>query len=156
MEINATLVAQMIVFLLLIWFTMKFIWPPLVKAMDERTQRIQDGLSAADKARKELADADQQVQAEVRKARSDATAILDRAQQQANQIVDEARTDALTEAARQKSLAQDEIDNMSHRARDELRGQVAALAVQGAERILKREIDPAAHKAMLDELVTDL
>lgn len=156
MSINATLIAQMIVFLILIWFTMKFIWPPLVKAMDERTQRIQDGLSAADKARKELAEADQQVQAEVRKARSDAAAIIDRAQQQANQMVDKARTDAQSEAARQKSLAQDEIDNMSHRARDELRGQVASLAVQGAERILQREIDPAAHKAMLDQLVADL
>ncbi|MGA7296075.1 MAG: F0F1 ATP synthase subunit B [Rhodanobacteraceae bacterium] len=156
MSINATLIAQMIVFLILIWFTMKFIWPPLVKAMDERTRRIQDGLSAADKARKELAEADEQVQAEVRKARSDAATIIDRAQQQANQIVDKARTDAQSEAARQKSLAQDEIDNMSHRARDELRGQVAALAVQGAERILQREIDPAAHKAMLDQLVTDL
>ena len=156
MEINATLVAQMIAFLALVWFTMKFIWPPLVKAMDERTQRIQDGLSAADKARKELAEADEQVQAEVRKARSDAAAIIDRAQQQANQMVDQARTDAQSEAARQKALAQDEIDNMSHRARDELRRQVAVLAVQGAERILKREIDPAAHKAMLDDLVAEL
>ena len=156
MEINATLVAQMIVFLLLIWFTMKFIWPPLVKAMDERTQRIQEGLSAADKARKELADAGEQVEAEVRKARSDATAIIDRAQQQANQLVDKARQDAVVEGTRQKALAQDEIDNMSHRARDELRTQVAALAVQGAEKILQREIDPAAHKAMLDQLVAEL
>lgn len=156
MDINATLVAQMIVFLLLIWFTMEYIWPPLVQAMDTRTQRIQDGLSAAEKARKELADADKQVEAEVRKARSEATAIVERAQQQANQIVDKAREDAVLEAAKQKGLAQAEIDTMSHRARDALRGQVAALAMQGAEKILQREIDPAAHKALLDQLVAEL
>ncbi|MDN5923984.1 MAG: F0F1 ATP synthase subunit B [Xanthomonadales bacterium] len=156
MSINATLIAQMIVFLILIWFTMKFIWPPLVKAMDTRTQRIQDGLSAAEKARKELAAADKQVEAEVRKARSDAATIIERAQQQASQIVDQAHADAVTEATRQKGMAQAEIDTMSHRARDELRGQVAALAMQGAEKILQREIDPAAHKALLDQLVTEL
>ncbi len=156
MDINATLIAQMIVFLLLIWFTMKFIWPPLVNAMDERTKRIQEGLTAADKARKDLADADEQVQAEVRKARSEAAGIIERAQQQAGQIVDKARQDAQVEGSRQKVLAQDEIVSMNQRAREELRGQMAGLVVQGAERILRREIDPAAHKAMLDQLATEL
>lgn len=156
MDINATLIAQMIVFLLLIWFTMKFIWPPLVNAMDERTKRIQEGLTAADKARKDLADANKQVEAEVRKARVEAAGIIERAQQQAGQIVDKAREDGQVEGSRQKALAQDEIATLNQRAREELRTQVAGLAVQGAERILRREIDPAAHKAMLDQLVTEL
>ncbi len=156
MEINATLIAQMIVFLLLIWFTMKFIWPPLSQAMDERTKRIQEGLTAADKAKQDLADASEQVDAEVRKARSEAAAIIERAQKQAGEIVDKARVDAEAEGARQKALAAEEIATMGQQARDQLRGQVATLAVEGAERILKREIDPAAHKAMLDDLVTEL
>lgn len=156
MDINATLIAQSIVFLLLIWFTMKFIWPPLVRAMDARTQKIQEGLTAADKARQDLADANKQVEAEVRKARSEAAAIIERAQQQATQIVDQAREDAVTEGSRQKQLAAEEIATMNQRARESLRGEVASLAVQGAERILRREIDPAAHKAMLDELATEL
>ncbi|HET8899339.1 MAG TPA: F0F1 ATP synthase subunit B [Rhodanobacteraceae bacterium] len=156
MDINATLVAQMIVFLVLIWVTMKFIWPPLKGAMEERARRIEEGLSAADKARKELAAADKHAEEEVRKARAEASAIIDRAQQQAGQIVDKARQDAVLEAGRQKAVAQTEIDNMSRRARDELRGQVAGLAVKGAEKILQREIDPAAHKAMLDQLVAEI
>jgi F-type H+-transporting ATPase subunit b len=155
-DINATLIAQMIVFLLLIWFTMKFIWPPLVKAMDERSRRIEEGLSAADRAKKELAAADKHAEEEVRKARAEASAIIDRAQQQASQIVDKARQDAVVEAGRQKAAAQAEIDTMAHRARDELRGQVATLAVKGAEKILQREIDPAAHKALLDQLVGEI
>jgi F-type H+-transporting ATPase subunit b len=154
--INATLIAQMIVFLILIWFTMQFIWPPLSKAMDERAQRIADGLSAADRARKELADADARVADEIRKARTEAAAIIDRAQQQAGQIVEKARQDALAEAGRQKATAAADIESMAHRAREELRGQVAALAVAGAEKILKREIDANAHKALLDQLVAEM
>lgn len=156
MDINATLIAQSIVFLLLIWFTMKFIWPPLSQAMDARTRKIAEGLSAADRARKELAAANQSADEEVRKARAEASAIVERAQQQANQIVDKARQDAVVEAGKQKVAAQADIDSMANRARDQLRDQVAALAVQGAEKILEREIDPAAHKAMLDRLVAEI
>jgi F-type H+-transporting ATPase subunit b len=154
--INATLIAQMIVFLILIWVTMKFIWPPLTQAMDARAKRIAEGLSAAEKARKELADADARVADEIRKARSEATGIIDKAHQQANQIIEKARQDAIVEATRQKATAAADIESMTHRAREELRGQVASLAVSGAEKILKREIDANAHKALLDQLVAEM
>jgi F-type H+-transporting ATPase subunit b len=154
--INATLVAQMIVFLILIWFTMKFIWPPLTKAMDDRAQRISEGLSAAEKARKDLADADARVAEEIRKARAEAATIIDRAHQQANQIIEKARQDAIVEATRQKATAAADIENMAHRAREALRSQVAALAVSGAEKILQREIDANAHKTLLDQLVAEM
>lgn len=156
MTINATLIAQMIVFLILIWVTMKFIWPPLTLAMDERAKRIAEGLSAAEKARKDLADADARVADEIRKARSEATGIIDKAHQQANQIIEKARQDAIVEATRQKATAAADIESMAHRAREELRGQVASLAVSGAEKILKREIDANAHKALLDQLVAEM
>ncbi|MBS0381261.1 MAG: F0F1 ATP synthase subunit B [Proteobacteria bacterium] len=156
MSINATLIAQMLVFLILVWFTMKFIWPPILKAMEERAKRIADGLEAADRARKELADANTRADDEVRKARAEAAVIIERANQQAGQIVDQARADALLEAAKQKAQAQADIENMAHRARAELRGQVATLAVQGAEKILGREVNAATHKDLLDQLVAGI
>ena len=156
MSINATLIAQMIVFLILIWFTMKFIWPPLTRAMDDRAKRIAEGLSAAERARKELADADARVADEIKKARSEAMSIIDKAHQQATQIIEKAKQDAIVEATRQKATAAADIESMTHRAREELRGQVASLAVSGAEKILKREIDANAHKALLDQLVAEM
>ncbi|MDQ2971650.1 MAG: F0F1 ATP synthase subunit B [Pseudomonadota bacterium] len=156
MSLNATLIAQMIVFLILIWFTMKFIWPPLMKAMDERARRIADGLNAADRARKELVDADARAADEIRQARAEAAAIIEKANSQAGQIVDKARVDALAEAVKQKATALADINNMAHRARAELRGQVAGLAMAGAEKILKREIDANTHKALLEQLVAEI
>ncbi|MBS0555989.1 MAG: F0F1 ATP synthase subunit B [Proteobacteria bacterium] len=156
MSINATLIAQIIVFGILIWFTMKFLWPPISAAMDERAQRIADGLSAAERAQAELKDADARVADEIKKARAQAAEIVDKAHAQANQIVDKAKTDALLEAARVKATAQADIDGMVGKARESLRGQVAALAVQGASKIVQREIDPAAHKALLDQLVAEI
>lgn len=156
MSINATLIAQMLVFLILVWFTMKFIWPPIMKAMEERAKRIADGLEAADRARKELADANTRADDEIKKARAEAAVIIERASQQAGQIVDKARADALLEAAKQKAQAQADIENMAHRARAELRGQVATLAVQGAEKILGREVNAETHKALLDQLVAGI
>ncbi len=156
MSLNATLIAQIIVFLLLVWFTMKYIWPPIVAAMDERAKRIAEGLDAADRARRELADADTHAAEEMKKARAEAAVIIERANQQAGQIVDKARTDALLEAAKQKATAQADIENMAHRARAELRGQVATLAVAGASKILGREVNAETHKALLDELVSGI
>ena len=156
MSINATLIAQIIVFGILIWFTMKFLWPPISAAMDERAQRIADGLSAAERAQAELKDADARVADEIKKARAQAAEIVDKAHAQANQIVDKAKTDALLEAARVKASAQADIDGMVGKAREALRGQVASLAVQGASKIVQREIDPAAHKALLDQLVAEI
>jgi F-type H+-transporting ATPase subunit b len=155
-NINATLFAQMIVFGILIWVTMKFIWPPLKQAMDNRAQRIAEGLSAAERAQAELKDADARVADEIRKARSQASEIIDKAQQQANQILDKAKADALLEAARQKAVAQTEIDGMVGKARESLRGQVASLAMQGAQKIIQREINPDTHKALLDQLVAEI
>jgi len=155
-SINATLIAQIIVFGILVWVTMKYIWPPLANAMDERAQKIADGLSAAERAKAELKDADARVADEIRKARAQASEIVEKAQQQANQILDKAKADALLEAARQKATAQTEIEGMIGKAREQLRGQVAALAVQGARKIIQREINPDAHKALLDQLVSEI
>ena len=156
MSINATLLAQILVFGILIWFTMKFLWPPLMRAMDERAKRIADGLSAAERAQAELKDADARVAEEIKKARAQAAEIIDKAHQQASQIIDKAKADALLEAARQKATAQAEIDGLIGRAREQLRGQVATLAVQGAQKIIQREIDPNAHKALLDKLIAEI
>jgi len=155
-NINATLFAQMIVFGILIWVTMKFIWPLLKQAMDNRAQRIAEGLSAAERAQAELKDADARVADEIKKARSQASEIIDKAQQQANQILDKAKADALLEAVRQKAVAQADIDGMVGKARESLRGQVAALAMQGAQKIIQREINPETHKVLLDQLVAEI
>ncbi|TAN04043.1 MAG: F0F1 ATP synthase subunit B [Rhodanobacteraceae bacterium] len=156
MAINATLIGEVIAFLIMLSITLKFVWPPLMRAIEERQQKIAEGLEAADRAHKELAEADTRAADEVKKARAEAASIIERANQQAGQIVDKARTDALAEAARQKAQAQADIDNMAHRARAELRGQVATLAVQGASKILGREVDAGTHKALLDDLVAGI
>lgn len=156
MSINATLIAQIIVFGILIWVTMKFIWPPIMKAMDERATRISDGLSAADRAKAELKDADARVAEEIKKARAQAAEIIEKAQQQGNQVIDKAKADALLEAARLKATAQAEIEGMVGKAREQLRGQVATLAVQGAQKIIQREINADTHKALLDQLVAEI
>jgi F-type H+-transporting ATPase subunit b len=156
MEIGMTLLGQALSFAILIWFTMKFIWPPLTKAMDDRAQRIAEGLNAAERAKAELKDADARVAEEIKKARVQATEIVDKAHAQANQIIDKAKADALLEAARVKATAQTEVEGMVGKAREQLRGQVATLAVQGASKILQREINPDAHKALLDQLVTEI
>jgi F-type H+-transporting ATPase subunit b len=155
-NINATLFAQMIVFAILIWVTMKFIWPPLMKAMDDRAQRIGEGLAAADRSQRDLAQAQEQVDAVVREARTKANEIIDQAHGRANQIIDAAKTEAIAEAGRQKALAVAEIDVAANRAREDLRKQVSALAVAGASRLIKREIDANAHKALLDDLAAEI
>lgn len=156
MNINLTFFGQMISFGILVWFTMKFIWPPLNAAIESRQKTIADGLAAAERARQELKDADSRVADEIRKAREEATHIVDRANQQYNQIVDKAKTDAVAEGARQKAVAQAEIESLSHQAREILRQQVASLAVSGAEKILKREIDQARHRDLLDALAKEI
>ena len=156
MNINATLIGQAIVFLALIWFTVKFIWPPLLNAIEERQKKIADGLAAADKARLELADADARVAVELKKAGAEAAQVRDRADKQAVAIIDKARTDAQAEAAKVKAQAEAEIANLSHKAREVLRQQVAALAVAGAERILGREIDASRHRELLDQLAREI
>jgi F-type H+-transporting ATPase subunit b len=156
MNLNMTFFGQMITFAILIWFTMKFIWPPLNKAIEERQQKIAEGLAAAEQSQKNLAQAQQSVDAELRTARTKANEIIEQAHQRANQIIDQAKNDAIAEANRQKAAADAEIAASANRAREELRKQVSTLAVSGAEKLLKREIDANAHKALLDELAAQL
>jgi len=153
---NITLVIQGLAFFAVVLLVMKFGWPHIIAAIEDRQKKIEEGLNQADKARKELADADARVADEIRKARVEATQIVDKANQQAAQIVDKARQDAIVEATRQKAIAAADIEAQAHKAREELRGQVAALAVAGAEKILRREIDANAHKALIDQLVTEI
>jgi F-type H+-transporting ATPase subunit b len=156
MNVNATFLGQAIAFAILIWFSWRFVWPPLMNAIEERQKKIADGLAAADRAKRELADADSRVADEIRKARTEANTITERAQKQANEIVDKARGDAGVEAARIKAQAEAEIANLSFKAREVLRQQVAQLAVKGAERILAREIDASRHRDLLDELAKEI
>lgn len=156
MNINMTLFAQALMFAAFIWVIARFIWPPLLSAIEERQKKIADGLAAADKAKAELAAADTRVQEEVKAARAKASEIIEKANHTANQMIDKAKEDAIAEAARQRAAALAEIDSLSTRAKEELRKQVATLAVAGAEKILKREIDANAHKAILDQLAAEI
>lgn len=153
---NLTLVIQGLAFFAVAWLVMKFIWPPIMAAIEERQQKIAEGLAAADNAQKNLAQAEEKANEELKAARAKANEIIDQAHQRANQIVDQAKQDAIAEAGRQKALADAEIDAASNRAREELRKQVSSLAVTGAEKLLKREIDANAHKALLDELAAEI
>jgi F-type H+-transporting ATPase subunit b len=146
----------MISFAILVWFTTKFIWPQLNGAIEERQKKVAEGLAAAERARAELKDADAKVAVEIKQARLQATEIIDKAQQQANQLLEKARAEATGEINRLKAQAQDEIASMAQRAREQLREQVGALAVRGAEKIVQREIDPAAHRALLDQLAAEI
>jgi F-type H+-transporting ATPase subunit b len=156
MEIGMTLLGQALSFALLIWFTVKFIWPPLVGAIEERQQRIAEGLAAADRSQKDLAQAQDKVNEALKEARVKANEIIEQAHQRAVQMIDQAKLDAIAEADRQKALAQADIDAATNRAREGLRTQVSALAVSGAEKLLRREIDAGTHKALLDELAAQL
>ena len=151
-----TLLGQMISFAILIWFTVKFIWPPLMAAIEERQQKIAEGLAAADNAQKNLAQAQDKVNEELKAARSKANEIIEQAHQRANQLIDAAKADAIAEGNRQKALAEAEIEAAANRAKEDLRKQVSALAVSGAEKLLKREIDANAHKALIDDLAAQL
>ena len=156
MNINLTLFAQALMFAGFIWVVATKIWPPLLNAIEERQKKIADGLAAADKAKQELADADARVADEIKKARVDAAQITDKAHQQAVQIVDKAKQDAIAEAARQKAAAEAEIANLSSKAKEVLRSQVASLAVKGAEKILGREIDANRHRDLLDQVASEI
>jgi len=151
-----TLLGQMISFAILIWVTVKFIWPPVMAAIEERQQKIAEGLAAADNAQKKLAQSQDQANEALKEARVKANEIIDQAHQRANQIIDAAKNDAIAEANRQKALAEAEIVAAANRAKEDLRRQVSVLAVSGAEKLLKREIDANAHKALIDDLAAQL
>ena len=156
MDLNITLVIQFAAFLAVSWMVMKFGWPHIMAAIEERQQKIAEGLAAADRSQQDLARAEEKVAEALKEARTKANEIIDQAHQRANQIVDQAKDDAVAEANRQKALAESEITAAANRAREELRRQVSVLAVSGAEKLLKREIDAGAHKALIDELAAQL
>lgn len=149
MEFNATLLGQAITFAILVWFTMKFVWPPLTNMMDERAKRIADGLAAAERGKQDLEAAEKRVADELRKAKQQSTEIVMAAEKRASQIVDEAKDVARTEGARIVAEAKADIDQEVLRAKEALRAQVAELAVTGAEKILRKEIDSAKHADLL-------
>ena len=156
MSINATLVVQMIVFGILVWFTMRFVWPPITAALDERAKKIADGLSAADKAKAELSQANAKVEQQLAAARNDAAKRLADAERLAQQMVEEAKGRAAEEGAKIVAAARAEAAQESVKAREALRDQVAALAVKGAEQILRKEVNSGVHAELLSRLKTEL
>lgn len=153
---NITFVLQGIAFFAVAWVVMKFGWPHIIAAIEERQQKIAEGLAAADNSQKALAQAEARINDELKTARVKANEIIEQAHQRANQIVEAAKIDAMVEGTRQKALADAAIEAASNRAREDLRKQVSALAVTGAEKLLRREIDASAHRALLDELAAEL
>lgn len=149
MEFNVSLLGQALTFAILVWFTMKFVWPPLTHMMDERAKQIADGLSAAERGRQDLQASEKRVAEELGKARKHAAEIVAAAEKRASLIVDEARSVADTEGVRIITEAKGQISLEILRAKDVLREQVAVLAVAGAEKILRKEIDPARHADLL-------
>ena len=156
MSINATLIIQMIVFAILVWFTMRFVWPPITAALDDRAKKIADGLSAADKAKADLAAANKRVEQQLAEARDDAAKRLADAERLAQQMVEEAKARAADEGAKIIAAARAEAEQESVKAREVLREQVAGLAVKGAEAILKREVNAGVHAELLARLKTEL
>jgi F-type H+-transporting ATPase subunit b len=155
-NLNATLFAQLIVFFVLAWVTMQFVWPPIVKALDERAQKIADGLAAADKAKTDLANAEKKAVDELKKARESAAELRTGAEKQGTQIVEEARAEAARIVAAAREAAEAEAGVAAQRAREALREQVATLAVAGAEKILRKEINAQAHADLLAQLKSEL
>lgn len=156
MGINATLIGQMVTFIVFILFTMKFVWPPIKQAMSEREKRIADGLASAERGQHELELAQKKAAEKIREAKEQANEIVERANRQGASIVDEAREEARQVAERERTAAEARIEQEVNQARTELRRQVADLAILGAARILEREVDAKAHRAMLDELAEQL
>jgi|TARA_B110000503_G_scaffold139228_1_gene227156 F-type H+-transporting ATPase subunit b len=155
-DINLTLFGQMIAFLFFIWFCKKFVWTAIISSMEERQKKIADGLDAADKASRDLELAQAKVSAQLKEAKIAAAAIIEQANKRSSQIVDEAKEQAKIEADRMKAGAKAEIDMEVNRAKEELRGKVAGLALAGAEKILKANIDEKANSALVDDLAAQL
>lgn len=156
MNINLTLFGQMVTFAIFVWFCMKFVWPVIITAMEERQQKIADGLDAADRALRDLEAAQDKATDQMKEAKQEAAGIVDQANKRANQIVDEAKQQAITEGDRLKIAAEAEIEQEINRAKEELRASVAGLALAGAEKILEASIDDKANRALVDNLASKL
>ena len=156
MDINLTLIGQTIAMIVLVWFCMKFIWPPIMGAIEERQTQIADGLAAAERGQQSLDNAKAEADDIIAEARKQATGILDQANARANEIVAEGKADGIKERDRQLAAATAEVEQETNRAREELRGQVSAIALASAEKILNREIDAKAHEDILSGLAEQL
>lgn len=156
MNINATLIGQSIAFILFVLFCMKFVWPPLLSVMQAREKRIAEGLDTADRADKDLELAKQKAAHQLKEAKEQAALIVDQANKRANKIIEEAKLQAQQESDRLKTAAQADVEREVARAREQLRAQVATLALVGAEKILGTSIDPSSHNAMLNQLAAEL
>ena len=156
MDINATLWGQTIAMVVFVWFCMKFIWPPILNALEERQKQIEEGLAAADKSQEALEAAQAEAETIVAEARQQATGILDQAHSRANEIVAEGKDAGVKERERQLAAAKAEIEQETNKAREELRGQVSAIAVASAEKILRREIDAKSHEDILGKLAQEI
>ena len=156
MNINLTLIAQAVAFALFIWFTVKFVWPPMLRAIEARQKQIADGLAAAEQGKKSLESSSKQAEQAIQAARVRAAEIISQAEKRDAQMVEEAKVAAKAEGDREKAAAKAEIEQEAQRAREQLRDQVAALAVAGAEKILRREVDAKAHAELLDGIKKQL
>ena len=156
MNINLTLIVQMIVFIVLVWFTMKFVWPMILGPMEARSRKIAAGLAAAEKGQQELAQARDRAEAVVREARERANLIIDQAQHRANELVEQAKGTATAEGRRLVEAAKQQIELEASHAREALRREVATIAVSAASKVLEREIDPRAHADLLSKLATQI
>jgi F-type H+-transporting ATPase subunit b len=155
-NINLTIIGQSLSFLFFVWFCMKYVWPVITSAMSEREKKIADGLAAADRASHDLELAQEKAVARLAEAKQEAAAIIDAANKRANQLVEEAKNAAREEGDRLKAAAQAEIQQEMNRAKEQLRGQVATLALVGAEKVLESTVDQQAHNAMLEKLASGL
>lgn len=156
MNINLTILGQVISFAIFVWFCMKYIWPALIAAMEERQKKIADGLDAADRAMRDLELAQDKATDQLKEAKIQAAALIDEAKKRSAQIIEESKDRAREEGERLKVAAQADIDQELNRAREELRGQLATLVVTGAEKILQRSIDQNAHRDLIDQLAAQL
>lgn len=156
MNINATLFLQAVVFAILVWFTMKFVWPPLAKALDERAQKIAEGLASADKAKSELAAADKRIEQELVRSRNEAAVRLADAERRVQAMIEDAKAKAAQEASKIVEAAKVEAQRQAVQAREALRAQVAILAVKGAEQILRKEVSAGVHAELLGRLAAEL
>jgi len=156
MDINATLIGQALGFLILVWFTWKFIWPPLLGAIEERQKKIADGLAAADRGQKDLEDAKGKAGDIIREARDKAAQVLEQAHKRSTEVIDEAKHAAIAEGERLVAAARADVAGERTKARDELRREVGQLAVAGAGRLLGREVDAKAHADLLEQLAAEI
>lgn len=156
MEINITLVVQMVVFLVFVWFTMKFVWPPLSKAMEERQDKISEGLAAAERGRREFELTQHRAKDEIRQAKAQANEIIELAKRRSNEMIELAKNEAREEAQRQAKIANEQLQQEIFKAKEMLQQQVADLAVVGAERILQKEVDKEASKKLVNDLIKEI